>query len=196
MSRRWNNPNHNLPGWGAYVPPDKQRPKSKANPKRRFFRSRSKNRPRSPHPELVRPPFKPHAQARATKILRLSGETDSADCIFERIHGRWRCQAAPPPFDWFTRVNRLQSIRSWLIQNHYDFHWLSLDSRPQATATSSKPAAVTPRPPEQGTATPAHQTKQLPGPGTTNPHPVSPAENGLTTPRSLICSGCPEKPES
>ena len=192
MSRSWKTPNRGLPGW------DYQRLERPSNPSpRRKPQGRSKTQRR---PARRFPSHKPTAShhpktGSAERILRIESNP-IAFATWHRTGTRWQCVAADPPFDWFTRLIHPHIAHSWLVSHRIPFQWL-----PSHTAgTAHHPAEDRPvdclnsiAPSGANTAaslnnnTPAHTVS--PGGAVS----AGPAENGITKPRSLILSGCPEK---
>lgn len=187
MSRQWKKPNHGLPGWHSYHLSDRR---PKPNKKRKFFKQRAKlqavNKKIDRAP-LKRVAFESHQPGILRKLLRLSGPSGSADCLWERRHGSWHCTTAPAPFEWFTRVRHPEVIRSWLIQNHFEFHWLSL---PQSSATI-KPAGPSTGASRTGTpATPISVSPERPQ-DDQSLYGSGLARNGVETSSPLNTPGCP-----
>lgn len=183
MSRAWKQPNRSLPGWRNYSLPKK----------RDFFRKKTKRRyhsaPVSKSPPLKRIAFAPHKSGTLRKILRVDSAQLRADCLFERTHGLWKCIQAPPQLDWFTRVNHPDLIRSWLIKNHFDFHWLSIPAG--TTVLSPAPVSTSAQRGNPGSCNgpgcPGQQQK-APWPHDDKSVPVEPlAENGVVTSSLLNC---------
>ncbi len=133
------------------------------------------------------------------KILRVEGRNFVAGAIFRRERGYWRCVGAAPILNWMTRVRHMEIIGAWLRKNQYEFQWLKGHTACAARwmQAEDKPAEAYPlrdASPAQADNTNASLKNDTQADQQRDYRASSCLEqNGLSIPRCLITSGCPEE---
>lgn len=73
-------------------------------------------------------------------VVHVKGSNFTADAIWHRHNGHWKCTDAPPELDWFKRVRHPEVIQNWLKAKNYEYSWsknfpaMSAESKPPTPA--------------------------------------------------------------